>query len=724
MIDKQEIKSNQDLQLQIIRYYYPQVDPEGKFFKIREEKSPSARLRLFKGLWYLKDFGDSKKAQDCFSIVMDREACDFSTALKIITQKFRYNEEIPNQSKVKDDRYDELKKLVSAIICNPKTKAEQYLASRGINVTALPVDSFYYDSIYNAVAFFDSARNVINRRLITPKEGAGKARMTKYKGFDAVYDVLYKAIRDRVYLTEGVIDSLSLQGYSTLAIFTTGNQIKQTEKLKAYFEDKEIVIAFDNDDAGDACYTYYVDLIFNSGIEISGLRRLLLPKGKDVNDLLNEGVLESFLADDENYEIVQKSDLQPGSDLQKKAENNDSKSFNPTRNQQIEAFLSGRYDVRYNSIKQQPEYRKANNGSTFLPIDKYVLNSIRRELNQNSLNTSVQNIKSILESDYAPVIHPIQLYFNELPKWEGVTDYIQKLAETITVENPEVWYAYLKKWLVAVVSNVMNNSGCQNHTCMVITGKQGAFKTTWLDNLCPDALKQYLFTGKIDPSNKDSLTYIAEYFLINIDDQLRQLNKKDENDLKNLITTPSVKYRRPYDVYITEYPHTASFMASVNGNDFLTDPTGSRRFLPFEAKEINIKQALAIDMNLVYSQALHLYKEGFHYWFDRDEIESQHTHNQAFQVVSTEEQLVLEYFDKPDKRENATDYLQSAMIQSYLENQTKSRLSPKKLGEALTKLGFEKWQRTHSGKTKWVWSVISKPLPQVEDENTNNKNPF
>ena len=54
---------------------------------------------------------------------------------------------------------------------------------------------------------------------------------------------------------------------------------------------------------------------------------------------------------------------------------------------------------------------------------------------------------------------------------------------------------------------------------------------------------------------KDILTLIAEYLFINIDDQLKELNKQNENALKNLITTPAVKYRRPYDIYIEEYPH-------------------------------------------------------------------------------------------------------------------------------------------------------------------------
>ena len=71
-------------------------------------------------------------------------------------------------------------------------------------------------------------------------------------------------------------------------------------------------------------------------------------------------------------------------------------------------------------------------------------------------------------------------------------------------------------------------------------GQAGTVQSWWLDNLCPTPLKNYLFTGKIDPQGKDILTLIAEYLFINIDDQLKELNKQNENALKNLITTPAV----------------------------------------------------------------------------------------------------------------------------------------------------------------------------------------
>ena len=71
-------------------------------------------------------------------------------------------------------------------------------------------------------------------------------------------------------------------------------------------------------------------------------------------------------------------------------------------------------------------------------------------------------------------------------------------------------------------------------------------KITFLDLLCPPELHGYSYTGKIYPQEKDTLTYAGQNLIINIDDQLKALNKRDENELKNLITCPMVKYRTPY----------------------------------------------------------------------------------------------------------------------------------------------------------------------------------
>ena len=367
-----------------------------------------------------------------------------------------------------------------------------------------------------------------------------------------------------------------------------------------------------------------------------------------------------------------------------------------SKNERIERQLNILYDFRFNTVKSRTEYRVANTCNLYQPVTKFALNSFRRKLDVTAgITTSADNIRMILESDFAGKVHPIREYFTALPLLNPAKyGYINKLLNTVQVANPDKWAEYFTKWLVGVAANAMNDIGCQNHTCLVLTGdKQGQFKTWWLDNLCPLPLKNYLFTGKIDPQGKDIYTLIAEYLFINIDDQLKELNKQNENALKNLITTPAVKYRRPYDIYIEEYPHLASFMASVNGNEFLTDPTGSRRFLPFEVLHIDKPTAENICMDNVYSEVMYLYRHHVRYWFNDTEIEELHLTNAGFEVQTVEFEMLMQYFEKPSEKEENLFFMTTAQILTRLRDVCPMQLSEKRLGEALRKAGFKRVQK-------------------------------
>jgi len=390
-----------------------------------------------------------------------------------------------------------------------------------------------------------------------------------------------------------------------------------------------------------------------------------------------------------------------------------------SKNGEIEIYLSSRYEFRYNTVLGRTEYR-GKNDAMFSKVGRYEINTLRREIdNDIGIVTSSDNLYSIIESSFSPRINPIQEYFKRL----SATDIgnsnrdsgndvslslkaIHDLASCVVVRNSDKWLPYLTKWLVAVVANAMDDRECRNHTCLVLTGEQGKFKTTFLDLLCPPALHGYSYTGKIYPQEKDTLTYIGQNFIVNIDDQLKALNKRDENELKNLITCPMVKYRMPYDKYVEEHPHLASFVASVNGNDFLTDPTGSRRFLPFEVLSIDINRAKAISMDTVYTEAKALLKSGFRYWFDDDEIAELYKASEDFQVQTAEMELLLRCFEKPTEDNPNCTYMTTTEIITYLGYYTHHSLSLKHMGEALKRSGFEKVsKRREGGRPIYVYKV-------------------
>ena len=416
------------------------------------------------------------------------------------------------------------------------------------------------------------------------------------------------------------------------------------------------------------------------------------------------------------------------------AEDTPRHSRQTSKNKEIENYLSTHYDFRFNTILGRTEF-SPKYANVYSKVSRYDINTFRRELDsEEGIITSADNLYSIIESSFSPRINPIQEYFKALPLMDiyfGSANAlfsnhadtsisfspkaIASLASCVTIHNSEKWLSYLTKWLVAVVANAMDDRECRNHTCLVLTGEQGKFKTTFLDLLCPPALHGYSYTGKIYPQEKDTLTYIGQNLIVNIDDQLKALNKRDENELKNLITCPMVKYRMPYDKYVEEHPHLASFVASVNGNDFLTDPTGSRRFLPFEVLSIDIERAKAISMDAVYTEAKALLNAGFRYWFNDEEITELYKESEDFQVQTAEMELLLRCFEKPTEDNSHCAYMTTTEILAYLGVYTHQPLTLKRMGEALKRAGFEKVSKRREGSSPIYVYKIRKihPCPLI-----------
>jgi len=379
-----------------------------------------------------------------------------------------------------------------------------------------------------------------------------------------------------------------------------------------------------------------------------------------------------------------------------------------SKRNQIEEYLLARFRFRYNELNGRIEFTgKAKDD--YRALEDYELNSIIRKLdNEKGVEAAPEKLKVILKSDFTPRYNPIRSYLHALSDVPPTgTKAINALAATVHVEKPELFELSLTKWLVASIANALAPEGCQNQTCLVLTGGQGAFKTTWLNLLCPPALTRYLFCGKINLESKDTLLLLGEKLIINLDDQLRSLNKRDGETVKTLITQGNVTVRRPYDALFTELPRIASFLGSVNGNDFLTDPTGSRRFLPFEVlnKGIDIDAAQRIDMTQVWAEAYALYRAGMTYWFTADEAAELFDNNEAFQVHTPEYELLLDYFEPVEKKERATDFLTNAKIKEFLERSTAQKLRDKQLSEALQKLRFLRIMKKMDGKPMYRWAL-------------------
>tara|TARA_R100001143_G_scaffold63387_1_gene70094 strand:- start:30686 stop:31435 length:750 start_codon:yes stop_codon:yes gene_type:complete len=229
-----------------------------------------------------------------------------------------------------------------------------------------------------------------------------------------------------------------------------------------------------------------------------------------------------------------------------------------------------------------------------------------------------------------------------------------------------------------------------NHTVLIFVGGQGIGKTTYFLSLIPLELKEYIYSGSLNPDDKDSLIHISECILVNLD-ELETLTKYKESALKEIITKSEIRVRRPYARYAETMNRHASLCGSVNDQSVLNDPSGSRRFLVHKVNSINYQHD--VNMEQVFAQALHLFKTGFTYWFTDVEIQQVHSHNQQFEMQSVEEELLLSNYEPISSthsaalRYTATDILKRVRQDS--SGQSINHSSKIRMGQALAKHGFE-----------------------------------
>ena len=280
-------------------------------------------------------------------------------------------------------------------------------------------------------------------------------------------------------------------------------------------------------------------------------------------------------------------------------------------------------------------------------------------------------------------------------------------------EADRLWRVCFKKWFVAMVASWMKDE-VVNHQVLVLIGKQGIFKTTWLEHLIPPHLRAYACKlANSNDLNKDERLRIAEFGLISLD-EIDSMNNRELNQLKSVITATDVNERAAYAYTKERRVRLASFCASGNRRDFLTDITGNRRWLPFEVEEIQNPFYTLLPYEQLYAQAWALAQDPlFSYWFDLDEIEVLEQHNQHFRDESNEEQLLPILFDVP--AEGKGEFMTTAQISERLVTygNIKKPMALGRLGVLMGSMGYRSVTRGNRQARLRGWIVYQRDTEEI-----------
>ena len=363
-------------------------------------------------------------------------------------------------------------------------------------------------------------------------------------------------------------------------------------------------------------------------------------------------------------------------------------------------LLESRYDFRYNTVMKYVEYLPKDKGwYGYRPVEPRVQKRMTLEVQLADIRVSIKDVRNFLESDYIKNYNPIEEYlFQCYDKWDG-KDHIRALARTVPTANPH-WADWFYTWFLGMVDQWRGYSHRQygNSVAPLLISKQGYNKSTFCRRLLPPEL-QWGYSDNLILSEKRQVDQaMAQFMVINLDEFNQISPQVQQGFLKNLIQLPTLKYKPPYGSHVMEFPRLASFIATSNMTDILTDPSGNRRFIGVELTG-PIDVSVRPNYQQLFAQALTALHNGEKSYFDAEQVKLIMKNNCQFEVAEPIDQYFQLYFDLVEN-EKEGEYLTAAEIFDYLKKQIGSSLKVNSLmgfGRKLANMSELKHKRFADG---------------------------
>ena len=363
-------------------------------------------------------------------------------------------------------------------------------------------------------------------------------------------------------------------------------------------------------------------------------------------------------------------------------------------------LLESRYDFRYNTVMKYVEYLPKDKGwYGYRPVEPRVQKRMTLEVQLADIRVSIKDVRNFLESDYIKNYNPIEEYlFQCYDKWDG-KDHIRALARTVPTANPH-WADWFYTWFLGMVDQWRGYSHRQygNSVAPLLISKQGYNKSTFCRRLLPPELQWGYSDNLILSEKRQVYQAMAQFMVINLDEFNQISPQVQQGFLKNLIQLPTLKYKPPYGSHVMEFPRLASFIATSNMKDILSDPSGNRRFIGVELTG-PIDVSVRPNYQQLFAQALSALNNGEKSYFDAQQVKLIMKSNSQFEIIQPIDQYFLLYFELVDD-EKEGDYLTAAEIFDYLKKQIGSSLKVNSLmgfGRKLANMSELKHKRFADG---------------------------
>jgi hypothetical protein len=449
--------------------------------------------------------------------------------------------------------------------------------------------------------------------------------------------------QNTVLIVEGEKDVDALRAIGLTATCNSGGAGKFPDDLVPYFRNRVVIILPDNDKAGADHAHMVACKLRNVATSIRIIELPDLPGKGDVSDWLNAGGTKETLVNickaAPLWEYVEPAQADPTIIAPEivtnyweplKHCNDKGKPLAHIENlKQIIDRLG--INVRYNVISKDDEILIPGKSFSVDNKDNASLAWIISECSRFGYPTAkVPEFLTFIADQN--LYNPVATWI-ESKAWDGVVRIVD-LFETITCVNNQdndLKEILIRRWLLSAVAAAFSPTGVAAPGILVIQGEQYLGKTKWFKSLVPEELELLKEGMMLRPDDKDSVEQACSFWMVELGELDSTFRKSDIAALKAFITNKSDVLRRAYARKKSHYARRTVFFGSVNPKQFLNDPTGNRRFWTIEAA--TIKHTHDIDMQQLWAEVLHYYKEGESYFLTAEEMDLLNAHNEQFTSI-------------------------------------------------------------------------------------------
>ena len=328
-------------------------------------------------------------------------------------------------------------------------------------------------------------------------------------------------------------------------------------------------------------------------------------------------------------------------------------------------FLDERFELRFNRVKRTTEYLdKLRPHLGWRAADLRFINGVAIDANQAGIKARPKDVSIYLNSSKIKISDPTEDLLYNLQKWDG-HDHIGDMADRVKTSLPQ-WKKWFRMWFLGLVAQWMGyNSRFGNSIVPLLISPQGYRKSTFCRQLLPPQLRWGYLDNLKFTDQKQVMTAMTDQLLINLDEFNSISKKTQEGFLKNTIQLAEIAIKRPYARHIEQERRRASFIATSNMTDVLSDPSGSRRFFAVEVTE-PIDTDTKINYEQLYAQAVEAVRNGERRWFDQKDIDEVMAHNRKYAMLSSADMYFNDYFETADANDEDAKRLTATEIYDYI----------------------------------------------------------